>query len=197
MAARTREVRPARAHVSTRPSGERYLPTDVLVALLELQGGETVVDYGAGTGRLTIPVARALRDGGRVVAVDSSDEMLGHLRMRLERSANVDVVQVADDAVARPTGAADRVLAVNFLHEVRGEERPTRCAAYCPRTGSRSSSTGSAAAPATSGRPTTCSTTPTKQARCWPTPVWAVPGVGRVAVPLRPPGDPDPLGGWC
>ena len=47
--------------------------------------------------------------------------MLGHLRMRLDADANVDVVQVADDAAPLPDGAADRVLAVNLLHEVRGE----------------------------------------------------------------------------
>ena len=64
---------PARAHVLDAPERERYLPTDVIVALLDLQGDETVVDYGAGTGRITIPVAHLLRDGGRVVAVDSYD----------------------------------------------------------------------------------------------------------------------------
>ncbi len=112
---------PARAHMLDAPEREQYLPTDALVALLELQGGETVVDYGAGTGRLTIPVARVLRDGGRVVAVDSSREMLGHLRTRLDAGANVVVEHVPDDAVPLPDGAADRVLAVNLLHEVRGE----------------------------------------------------------------------------
>jgi len=112
---------PARAHVLDAPERERYLPTDVIVALLGLQGDETVVDYGAGTGRITIPVAHLLRDGGRVVAVDSSDEMLGHLRMRLGADTNVVAVHVPANAVPLPDGDADRVLAVNLLHEVRGE----------------------------------------------------------------------------
>jgi SAM-dependent methyltransferase len=112
---------PGRAHLLDASERERYLPTDALVALLDLQGDETVVDYGAGTGRLTVPVARAVRDGGRVIAVDSSDEMLGHLRGRLGSEASVDVLHVPDDGVPLPSGAADRVLAVNLLHEVRGE----------------------------------------------------------------------------
>jgi SAM-dependent methyltransferase len=39
----------------------------------------------------------------------------------LGSDANVDVLHVPDDAVPRPSGSADRVLAVNLLHEVRGE----------------------------------------------------------------------------
>ncbi|HEU4973630.1 MAG TPA: class I SAM-dependent methyltransferase [Baekduia sp.] len=112
---------PARAHLLDAPERERYLPTDALVALLDLQGGETVVDYGAGTGRLTVPVAEALRPRGRAVATDSSREMVGHLRARTEDRANVEVLHVPDDAVPLPDGAADRVLAINLLHEVRGE----------------------------------------------------------------------------
>jgi ubiquinone/menaquinone biosynthesis C-methylase UbiE len=112
---------PARAHVLDAPDRERYLPTDALVVLLDLQGDETVVDYGAGTGRLTIPVAHRLHGLGRVIAVDSSDEMLGHLRLRTTGNSSVTALHVADDAVPLPDGAADRVLAVNLLHEVRGE----------------------------------------------------------------------------
>lgn len=112
---------PARAHVLDAPERERYLPTDALVALLELQGGETVVDYGAGTGRLTFPVAVALRRGGVVIAVDSSDEMLDHLRSRVAPGTDVVPTHVTDNAVPLADGAADRVLAVNLLHEVRGE----------------------------------------------------------------------------
>ncbi|QEC48246.1 class I SAM-dependent methyltransferase [Baekduia soli] len=112
---------PARAHVLDAPERERYLPTDALVALLDLQGDEIVVDYGAGTGRITIPAAHLLRDGGRVVAVDSSDEMLGHLRLRTTGNPNVTALHVADDAVPLPDASVDRVIAVNLLHEVRGE----------------------------------------------------------------------------
>jgi SAM-dependent methyltransferase len=103
------------------PERERYLPTGALVALLDLQGDETVVDYGAGTGRLAIVVAERLNDGGRVLAVDSSAEMIGHLRARAGGHPRVVVAHVPDDAVPLPDGAADRVLAVNLLHEIRDE----------------------------------------------------------------------------
>jgi len=44
---------------------------DVVVDLLGLTGVETVVDYGAGTGVYTQPIAAAL-PRGRVIAVDVS-----------------------------------------------------------------------------------------------------------------------------
>lgn len=112
---------PAHAHLLDAPERERYLPTAALVDLLELGGEETVVDYGAGTGRLTLPIARALGSGGRVVAVDSSGEMLDRLRERLSPDVGVELEHVADNVVPLGDGAVDRILAVNLLHEVRGE----------------------------------------------------------------------------
>jgi SAM-dependent methyltransferase len=112
---------PARAPVLDAPERERYLPTDPLVTLLDLHGDETVVDYGAGTGRLAVSVAERLTDRGHVLAVDSSAEMIDHLRARASGHPRVVVAHVTDDAVPLADGGADRVLAVNVLHEVRGE----------------------------------------------------------------------------
>ena len=41
------------------------LPPENVVALLDLRGDETVVDYGAGTGMYTVPIAAALPRGPR------------------------------------------------------------------------------------------------------------------------------------
>jgi ubiquinone/menaquinone biosynthesis C-methylase UbiE len=112
---------PARAHVLDAPERERYLPTPELVALLELRGGETVVDYGAGTGRLARAVAEALADGGQVIAVDESPEMFARLTERLAGVERARALQVSHNRVAVPDGSSDRILAVNLLHEIRGE----------------------------------------------------------------------------
>lgn len=56
-----------------------------------------------------------------IIAVDSSDEMLDHLRLRITPGTDVVPMHVTDNAVPLADGAADRVLAVNLLHEVRGE----------------------------------------------------------------------------
>lgn len=111
---------PARAHLLDAPERDRYLPDDKLVELLALSGDETVVDYGAGTGRVAAAIARAL-PRGRVIAVDENEEMLGHLRARLADVPNAEAQGIGENAVDLPDGGADRVLASNLLHEVRGE----------------------------------------------------------------------------
>ncbi|MDP8942783.1 MAG: class I SAM-dependent methyltransferase [Actinomycetota bacterium] len=113
---------PARAGRLDAPERDAYLPDDRLIDLLELEGGETVVDYGAGTGRLALAAERRLGGRGRVVAVDESEEMLAHLRARLSAAGSgVEPFLIAANRVPLPDASADRVIAVNLLHEVRGE----------------------------------------------------------------------------
>ena len=111
------------------PARARSQPVDGVLALLSLTGAETVVDYGAGTGYLTLPLAAALPHG-RVVAVDRSAEMLAELRRRLEARraaggdalAPVELVHTADNRVPLADGAADAVAAVNLWHEISDDQ---------------------------------------------------------------------------
>ncbi len=117
-----RKFDPARADRLDAPERDAYLPDAPLVDLLALNGEETVVDYGAGSGRLAIAVRRALGSGGRVIAVDESAEMLARLGERIEAAGGqVEVVLIDSNRIAEPDGTVDRVLGVNLLHEVRGE----------------------------------------------------------------------------
>ncbi|MHB8659957.1 MAG: class I SAM-dependent methyltransferase [Solirubrobacteraceae bacterium] len=111
---------PARAHLLDSTERGVFLPDDTLVGLAELSGAETLLDYGAGTGRVTLAVAAALPKG-RVIAVDENPEMLEHLRARTAASANVEVMAVSGNHVALPDAAFDRILAINLLHEIRDE----------------------------------------------------------------------------
>ncbi len=117
-----RKFDPARADQLDAPERDTYLPNAPLLALLELRGGETVLDYGAGTGRLAIAVRTALGAGGRVIAVDENEEMVARLRERIVAAgAQVETTPIESNRVPEPDGAVDRVLAVNLLHEVHGE----------------------------------------------------------------------------
>jgi SAM-dependent methyltransferase len=57
--------------------------TALLLARLGLTGGESVLEIGCGTGALTAPVAEAIGEHGRLVAVDISEPMLGAARQRI------------------------------------------------------------------------------------------------------------------
>jgi ubiquinone/menaquinone biosynthesis C-methylase UbiE len=111
---------PAKAHLLDSSDRDEFLPDGVLVDLLEVTGAETVLDYGAGTGRVSVAVAGRLSEG-RVVAVDESPEMVELLQAGTAASGNVEVVAIAENRVALQDASVDRILAVNLLHEVRGE----------------------------------------------------------------------------
>jgi ubiquinone/menaquinone biosynthesis C-methylase UbiE len=117
---RAHKFDPARAHLLDSSDRDAFLPDRVIVELLELEGSETVLDYGAGTGRVALAVAERL-PRGRVVAIDESPEMLERLRARTAEVANIEVLAVRDNRVPLPDRSAQRILAVNLLHEVRGE----------------------------------------------------------------------------
>ena len=105
-----------------RPERQNLLPNEAVVGMLDLTGSETVVDYGAGSGVLSIPVARSLTEG-IVYAVDESPEMIEHLERRLAGSglANVRCRLIRDNTLDLAPESVHRVLAVNLLHEVVGE----------------------------------------------------------------------------
>jgi len=64
---------------------------DELLAAVALKPGDVVADIGAGTGLLTVHVARAVSPGGRVVATDVDGAVLDLLSTRL-RAAGLDCV---------------------------------------------------------------------------------------------------------
>jgi ubiquinone/menaquinone biosynthesis C-methylase UbiE len=96
------------------------LPPDKLVELLGLTGGETIVDFGAGTGMYSIPLAAAV-PLGRVLAVDEQPELLDRLRAKLAaRSVPgcVEPILSEDGRAPLEDAVADRMLIVNVLHHV-------------------------------------------------------------------------------
>lgn len=113
---------PSRAEQLDRPERQDFLSNERVLELLALNGDETVVDYGTGSGTLAIPLARRL-PRGRVHAVDESAEMMRLLRERVESAGleNVESHLIQENRVPLRDGVADRVLAVNLLHEVVGE----------------------------------------------------------------------------
>jgi SAM-dependent methyltransferase len=70
----------------------------LLLARLDLVGGESVLEIGCGTGALTVPLAAAVGEHGRVVAVDISEPMLGAARQKVGERGLHNVTLLSGDA---------------------------------------------------------------------------------------------------
>jgi SAM-dependent methyltransferase len=70
----------------------------LLLARLGLAGGESVLEIGCGTGALTLPLAAAVGEQGRVVAVDISEPMLGAARQKVGEHGLRNVALLLGDA---------------------------------------------------------------------------------------------------
>jgi SAM-dependent methyltransferase len=70
----------------------------LLLAYMRLAGGENVLEIGCGTGAVTIPLAKAVGERGRVVAVDISEPMLNAARQRVGESGMRNVTLLSGDA---------------------------------------------------------------------------------------------------
>jgi 2-polyprenyl-3-methyl-5-hydroxy-6-metoxy-1,4-benzoquinol methylase len=111
---------PARAMLLDDPVRFEYLPPDEVFALLAAPAGCRVVDFGTGTGAYAIELAQR-RPDLEVIALDEQPQMLDLLRAKpaAQKLANLSPVHTAE--IERLRGTADRVLALNVLHEVGDE----------------------------------------------------------------------------
>lgn len=107
-----------------------------VLARLPLDGDETVLDAGCGSGRVTEQLAERL-PGGRVIALDGSPAMVDAARARLARFADrIDFV-VADlgEALPIPDASLDAVLSTATFHWVPDHDALFRHLAAATRPG--------------------------------------------------------------
>jgi ubiquinone/menaquinone biosynthesis C-methylase UbiE len=95
---------------------------------IKLVAGSTVADVGAGSGYMTVRMARRVGPAGKVYATDVQPEMLVLLRQRLvrERLSNVEPVLGGVDDPRLPAGAIDLILMVDVYHEFSEPQKMLR-----------------------------------------------------------------------
>ena len=86
------------------------------------QGNGVVVDVGAGTGALAVPLAARAQ---RVVAVDVSSAMLAELRLRSRRAGitNIESRVAPIEAFEMPPGSVDLVVSNYALHHLLDHDK--------------------------------------------------------------------------
>ncbi len=92
-----------------------------------IQAGQTIADFGAGSGMYTIEAAKSLMSTGKVYAIDVQDELLVRLQKETlkEHLSNVDIIH---GDVEKPGGTRlgdsmiDLVLISNLLFQVEDKK---------------------------------------------------------------------------
>lgn len=100
---------------------------------LELNGDETVLDAGCGSGKVTAELAGRL-PRGRIVAVDGSEAMIAKARERLGEGASYIVADLSELEVSEPV---DLVFSTATFHWIVDHERLFRQLARALRPGGR------------------------------------------------------------
>ena len=92
---------------------------DLIVTALGVKPGSRVADIGAGSGLLTVHLARAVAPNGKVIATDTNKEVLGMLERRLTRAGLANVVEgraVDPDKPGLEAGQYDAILLSEVDH---------------------------------------------------------------------------------
>lgn len=116
-AKQNRPFNPSKADRLDDPEREKWLPTPALVELIGIPPLARVLDYGTGTARYAMAIAREHTDA-TVFAYDSQEAMLEIARGRVKDSA-LSNLRIAGPAFASlPAATFDRIIGINVLHEM-------------------------------------------------------------------------------
>lgn len=80
--------------------------------------GETVLDIGCGNGMLTVELARAVGESGRVIGIDPSAEMRAAGEARCSDLAQVTMQQGAADALGVDDASADKAVSIQVFEYI-------------------------------------------------------------------------------
>lgn len=102
-----------------RPEREEEEQPERALELIGIKTGMVVADVGAGSGYMTVRLARRVGPTGKVYANDLQPQMLAILedRARKQKLSNIELVQGAIDDAKLPAGAIDLALLVDVYHE--------------------------------------------------------------------------------
>jgi SAM-dependent methyltransferase len=102
-----------------RPERDREEDPDQAIRLLRIQKGATVADVGAGSGNISIRLAKAVGPTGKVFANDIQPGMLDILQKNVAKAKLTNVVPVlgAIDDPKLPAESIDLAIMVDVYHE--------------------------------------------------------------------------------
>lgn len=99
---------------------DRFAPLDWKIDSFGIRSGDTVIDYGCGTGSCLRKASEAVGERGRVYAVDIHDLAIESAQRVSRKYAlkNVDPVRADGFSVPLADGSADCIYALDMFHMV-------------------------------------------------------------------------------
>ena len=89
--------------------------------------GQTVLDFGCGTGDFTIPAAEIVKDSGKVYALDYFKRQLGIVKRRIAKRGLNNVETIRPHEVAKlPDESVDIIWMCDVLHEISEKRKVLR-----------------------------------------------------------------------
>jgi len=105
------------------PDRARWQQPERVVGALRLRPGMTVADVGAGTGYFARRFAAAVGPQGKVLALDTEQEMLDELRRRAPDATNIELRRVAPDDPGLAPASVDLIFICNTGHHLHDRVR--------------------------------------------------------------------------
>ncbi|CEG22634.1 Demethylmenaquinone methyltransferase [Planococcus massiliensis] len=105
------------AYLESAARRAEFSPAQLLDQML-LQKTDKVLDFGAGTGYFTLPLAKKVE--GTVYALDIDGAMLEMIRTKAEEQQipNIQLIQGESNRIPLPNASIDHIVASLVLHEI-------------------------------------------------------------------------------
>ena len=123
-----------------RPERDQYQKPDRVVEALGLKAGMTVADLGAGSGYFTRQFVKAVKETGKVFAIDVEPEMLAYVKGSIERlhiPTSVEYILASPDDPKLPPASVDLIFLCNVYHHLEDRDRYFAAVKPVLKTGGR------------------------------------------------------------
>ncbi len=110
------------------PDREQWMPRGPVMAAINAPFGGRVADVGAGLGWLTFPLAVAVGQSGRVLAIDPSEQGISSIRERADREglSQIETLVAAAESTGLPDDYLDRIVWHTMYHDVHDRRKAIR-----------------------------------------------------------------------
>jgi len=94
-----------------------------LLKELELNGSESILDFGSGTGVLAKKIIKELSNDGELTCLDLSEAFLNKVRKKLRKNTNVNFVLGDIRELNIPSDSFDKILISWVIHHIEDDHR--------------------------------------------------------------------------